>query len=108
MTNIDNNVGRPVVVSLGGGLDSWAMLLEGVRRGERIDTVVFIDVGAPGDPGEWPSTYRHIDEVVVPFCQKHGIEFVRIDHESYPVRDARSLFAWLEARKQIPARRQNC
>ncbi len=92
----------PRILSLGGGLDSWVMLLESVARGEAPDLVVFIDVGAPGDPGEWPSTYRHVDEVVRPFCAKHGIEFVRIDHESYPVRDARSLFAWLEARNQIP------
>ncbi len=33
---------------------------------------------------------------------QHGIEFAWIDGESYPVRDARSLFAWLWARGQIP------
>jgi hypothetical protein len=93
---------RPVVLSLGGGLDSFAMLVEGIARGERIDVVVFIDVGHPDDPGEWPGTYRHIDEVVRPLCARHGIEFVCIDHSNYPVRDARSLFAWLRARKQIP------
>lgn len=93
---------RPVVLSLGGGLDSWVLLLEAVRRGEHIDIVVFVDVGAPGDPGEWPSTYRHVEEVVRPFCVRHGIEFVRIDHERYPVRDARSLFQWLWDRDQIP------
>jgi hypothetical protein len=92
----------PVVLSLGGGLDSFTMLVEGVRRGERIDVVAFVDVGAPGDPGEWPGTYRHIDEVVRPFCAKHGIEVVVIGHDNYPVRDARSLFAWMEARGQIP------
>lgn len=93
---------RPVVLSLGGGLDSWAMLLEAVSRGERVDVVAFVDVGHPDDPGEWPGTYKHVEEVVRPFCAAHGIEFVAIDHASYPVRDARSLFAWLHARKQIP------
>ena len=97
-----DRVRHPRVLSLGGGLDSWAMLLECVRRGVRLDAVVFVDVGAPGDPGEWPSTYRHINEVVRPFCARHGIEFVQIDHTTHPVRDARSLFAWLSARKQIP------
>lgn len=92
----------PVVLSLGGGLDSFTMLVEGVRRGEQIDIVAFVDVGAPGDPGEWTGTYRHIAEVVVPFCAKHGIEYVEIGHDNYPVRDARSLFAWMEARGQIP------
>lgn len=93
---------RPVVLSYGGGLDSWVMLLEAVGRGEHIDVVVFVDVGAPGHPGEWPSTYRHIDEVVKPFCARHGIRFVAITHELYPVRDAKSLFQWLWDRDQIP------
>lgn len=92
----------PRVLSYGGGLDSFAMLLESVRRGELPDVVVFVDVGHPDDPGEWPSTYRHVREVVVPLCERLGIEFVTIDSSSYPVRDARSLFAWLEARHQIP------
>ncbi len=93
---------RPRVLSLGGGLDSWVMLLEAVGRGEAPDVVVFVDVGHPLDPGEWPSTYRHVYEVTKPFCERHGIEFVVIDHTNYPVREARSLFAWLQARKQIP------
>lgn len=102
---------NPVVLSYGGGLDSWVALLEGVRRGERIDVVAMVDVGfesehdsgGDGDPGEWPSTYRHVREVVRPFCEQRGIRFVMIDTASgYPVRDARSLFAWLHARKQIP------
>lgn len=90
------------VLSLGGGLDSFAMLIGALERGERPDVVAFVDVGHPDDPGEWPSTYRHIDEVVKPLCARAGIEFVTIDHERYPVREARSLFAWLSARNQIP------
>ncbi len=93
---------KPVVASIGGGLDSWTMLLEGVARGERIDVAAFVDVGHPDDPGEWPGTYEHLMTVVAPFCEAHGIELVIIDHEKYPVRDARSLFAWLWARHQIP------
>lgn len=102
-------IARPVALSLGGGLDSWVMLLEAVRRGERVDVVVFVDVGYnsedsenEGDPGEWPGTYRHIREVVIPFCELHGIRFVWITGDMYPVRDARSLFAWMHARHQIP------
>lgn len=92
----------PRVLSLGGGLDSFAMLVEGINRSDRPDVVVFIDVGHPDDPGEWPGTYRHIREVVRPLCEREGIRFVWIDSDAYPVRDARSLFAWLKARKQIP------
>lgn len=92
------------VLSYGGGLDSFAMLVAKVLDGEKPDIVTFIDVAdvEHRDPGEWPSTYRHIDEVVRPFCEEHGIEFVAIDSTRYPVRDARSLFAWLWAREQIP------
>lgn len=97
----------PKILSYGGGLDSFAMLLTAIARGELPDVVVFMDTGHPLDPGEWPGTYRHIDEVVRPICAQHGIEFVKIDHTNYPVRggtkgEARSLFAWWEARKSMP------
>lgn len=66
--------------------------------------VCFVDVGDPEhkDPGEWPAAYEHLAEVVEPLCRRHGIEFVWLTSRDYPVRDARSLFAWLKARKQIP------
>jgi hypothetical protein len=92
----------PRVISCGGGLDSFAMLLGAIEGSYEVDALVFIDTGAPGDPGEWPGTYKHLDEVVRPLCEKHGIEYVRIDHTNYPVRDARSLFAWHEARGSMP------
>lgn len=38
----------------------------------------------------------------MPLCAEHGIRFEWIDSTRYPVRDARSLFAWLAARQQIP------
>lgn len=95
---------RPKVVAYGGGLDSWAMLLDAIRRGELPDVVAFVDVADPmrEDPGEWPQTYAHLRHVVKPLCERQGIEFVIIDSERYPVRDARSLFSWLWARHQIP------
>lgn len=99
---------RPRVLSYGGGVDSFAALLESIERGEQPDAVVFVDVSDgspeadPTDPGEWQGTYRHIREVVIPLCKRHGIAFVWIDTTRYPVRDARSLFAWMWARGQIP------
>lgn len=92
---------RPRVLSSGGGLDSFAMLLLAVASNEKPDAVVFVDVADPEhlDPGEWPGTYKHLREVVMPFCERHGIEFVWLNT---PVRDARSLFAWMLARAQIP------
>jgi hypothetical protein len=102
---------RPKVLSLGGGLDSWAMLLDAEARGELPDVVAFVDVGDPDDreeqPGEWDGTYRHVEEVVRPWCRARGIEFVEISARTgYLIRPenqaARSLFAWLWQMGQIP------
>lgn len=102
---------RPKVLSLGGGLDSWAMLLDAEARGELPDVVAFVDVGDADDraahPGEWAGTYRHVDEVVRPWCAARGIEFVEISARTgYLIRPdnqaARSLFSWLWQMDQIP------
>jgi hypothetical protein len=92
------------VLSYGAGVDSFGMLLEALDRGERPDMVAFVDVADPEheDPGEWPATYQHIEEHVRPLLARERIPFEVIDSKRYPVRDARSLFAWLKARKQIP------
>lgn len=96
------------VLSYGGGADSFAVLLRAIEIGDLPDAVAFVDVSDgsperdPTDPGEWPGTYKHVREVVMPLCAAHGIRFEWIDSERYPVRDARSLFAWLAARGQIP------
>ena len=96
--------GGPKVLAYGGGLDSFTDLLLAIERDELPDAVVFADVGDPNglDPAEWPGTYRHLREVVQPLCARHAIPFVWLDTTSYPVRGERSLFAWLEARNQIP------
>ena len=99
------------VLSLGGGLDSWAMLLDAEIRGELPDVVAFVDVGDPEDrdthPGEWDGTYRHVEEVVRPWCAARGIEFAEISARTgYLIRPdnqgARSLFGWLWTMGQIP------
>lgn len=92
------------VLSYGAGLDSFAMLVGAISRGTPPDVVAFCDVTDPDqiDPGEWPGTYQHLREVVAPLCAQHGIEFEWLDTNRYPVRDARSLYAWMHARKQIP------
>lgn len=97
----------PRVVAYGGGLDSFAMLLAGIARGIRPDAVAFCDTGHPDDPSEWPSTYRHIDEVVRPLCAREQIEFACLDHGNYPIRagrkdEARSLFAWFATKRAMP------
>jgi hypothetical protein len=108
------------VLSYGGGLDSYGMLLDAIDRGELPDVVAFCDVSNgsleadPTDPGEWPGTYRHIREVAAPLCASLGIRFEYIDTVRYPIRRAgnwRSLFAYYQAKSQIPVcskRFRNC
>jgi hypothetical protein len=99
---------RRRVLSYGGGVDSFAMLLDAAARGELPDAVVFVDVGDGGPdldptvPAEWPGTYQHMREVVMPLCRRLGLRFEWLDGRRYPVRDAASLFEWLDARGQIP------
>jgi hypothetical protein len=108
------------VLSYGGGLDSFAMLLDAIKRGELPHLVVFCDVGDPNHekPGEWPGTYQHIREVVIPLCEQHGIEFVwivggvpRAGLESYqavlPIREGRPdeaecLWDWFFTKTSLP------
>jgi hypothetical protein len=91
--------GRIQVLSDGAGLNSWAMLLDAVQRGELPDYVVHVDTGYPGDPGEWPSTALHIVENIAPLCEMYGIPFLVLTGDDYPVRGARSLFAWLQGKR---------
>jgi hypothetical protein len=104
----------PQVFSYGGGLDSWAMLLDAIATGDKPDYVVHVDVGEPGVPGEWPSTERHMRDYVEPLCAEHGIEYRILTGEDYPVRPdkvtgrgAGSLFAWLEGDRGPDRPRKN-
>jgi hypothetical protein len=114
------------MLSLGGGLDSFAMLLWAVLKylatGDRSylpDVVIFADVtnnvvknnrranpsGFTPDPGEWPSTYRHIEEIVGPLCEKHEIEFGWLTTDQYPILPNagayRSRYAYAKALKMF-------
>lgn len=95
------------ILSSGGGLDSFAMLLGALDRGERPDAVVFADVGSCGEEGrdgEWPSTYRHLREVVIPLCARESIPFTWLGTDRYPIRGMESLLAYFEAKSIMPTR----
>jgi hypothetical protein len=93
------------VLSYGGGLDSFAMLVDALQRNEKPDICCFADVGDPQrlDPAEWPSTYRHLEEVVKPLCAANGIEFVWLTTDQLPIRGSRSLFGYFDAKHIIPS-----
>ena len=93
------------ILSTGGGLDSFAMLVGAIDRGEIPDLAIFADTGSPrGDDGEWPATYRHLRDYTMRLCEERGIEFVWIMTDDYPIRGRESLLAYFEATKTIPTR----
>ncbi len=105
--------GSPTVLFLGGGVDSFGMLVDAINRDDKPDWVVFCDVGDPQglDPAEWPGTYRHLRDVVIPLCDANDIKFEWLDTTRYPIRPRkaghdsrgpieahpghRSLFDWM-------------
>lgn len=97
---------RVRVLSYGGGLDSFAMLLDSIDRATPPQLVVFADVGDPEglDPAEWPETYDHIRDVAKPICAAAGIEFVWLDTRLMPIRGRRSLFDYYRHKSLMPAR----
>jgi hypothetical protein len=62
-----NEKGGMIVASFGGGVNSTAMLIGMVERGERCDLIIFADTG-----GEKPHTYEHIKEFSV-WLKAHGM-----------------------------------
>ncbi len=108
------------VQSLGGGVDSFTVLLLSIAAYEAAlaagdaaaaavalpDLVIFADVTDPdrNDPGEWPETYAHIRNVVMPLCAKYGIEFKWLDTTESPIRGRTSLFAYLRDMNLMPSR----
>lgn len=57
----------PVIAAWGAGVDSTAMLIELVDRGERVDAALFADVG-----DEHPETYAFIEQFR-PWLEEHGV-----------------------------------
>ena len=63
------------ILSFSGGKDSTYLLLELIRRGYRLDEVVFFDTG-----WEYPVMYEHI-ELIKEICEARGIKFVTLHPE---------------------------
>ena len=58
------------ILSYGGGTNSTALLLEWVKRGYRLDAVIFADTGS-----EQPKTYDFINNYIVPYCEENNLPF---------------------------------
>lgn len=80
---LENTFSNLTVLSMGLGQDSTAILFKIVfdaefraRYAPEKLLVLFSDTG-----NEHPFTYQYRDEVVIPFCQEHGIEFTTISSD---------------------------
>lgn len=66
---------QPVLVAYGGGVDSTAMIIELVERGERIDHVLFADTNS-----EKPETYAYIT-IFAQWLKKRNIPFSVVKYQ---------------------------
>lgn len=96
------------ILSYGGGLNSFAMLLYAIEHGNRPDFCVFADTGS-GNPsewsrdGEWFGTYRHMVEYAIPICEQNGIQFKWITQADSKVRGESSLLRYFEKLHVVPS-----
>lgn len=99
---------RVKILSYGGGLNSFAMLLYSIDQGVIPHYCVFADTGS-GDKetwsrdGEWYGTYRHIVEYAIPICEQYGIQFRWITQADSKVRGADSLLQYFEQLRIVPS-----
>jgi hypothetical protein len=92
------------VLSYGGGLDSFTMLMRSVELGMPPDIIVFSDVADAkhADPGEWPGTYQHIRDVAIPFAAYFKIPFFWITSDiNLDIGDAASTKHTVEVVKYL-------
>lgn len=66
------SVKKPVVVAYGLGVDSTAMLVGMINRGEIPDLILFADVG-----NEWPESYEYLP-VINAWLREHGAPEVQV------------------------------
>lgn len=83
------------VVSYGGGINSAAVVVGLVERGEHPDLVLFSDTG-----GERPETYAHIN-MMFDWCKHRGIQCVTVRNE--PESGDKTLEENCLRRKELPS-----
>lgn len=66
-----------MIVAYGGGVDSTAMVVELLRRGEKIDYITFADTHA-----EKPHTYEFIDTFNTWLGEHHGLSITVVRYQS--------------------------
>lgn len=66
------------IFSFGGGVQSNAVMVLQAQGKVNYDKFIFSNVG---DDSENPKTLQYIKQVTLPYCKKHGIEFVELRKE---------------------------
>lgn len=64
----------PTVLSYGGGVNSTALLIGLLERGEPLDLALWADTG-----GEWDETYSYIEEVTL-WAKDRGVDLIRVSN----------------------------
>jgi 3'-phosphoadenosine 5'-phosphosulfate sulfotransferase (PAPS reductase)/FAD synthetase len=82
------------ILSYGGGTNSTALLLEWIKRGNKLDAVIFADTGS-----EQPYTYEFIDDYIKPFCKDHKIPFELVHYKAGPKVGAVQKGDWEEGQR---------
>lgn len=92
--------GLKVSVHLGLGLDSTAILCAMHQLGVRPDYIIFSDTGS-----EWPETYKHRDEVMVPWLRSIGFPELVVTRrmESIKVKREETLLDEIQRTRTLPS-----
>ena len=81
---LETNYSDLTVLSFGGGQDSTTILFKLVLdkkfRARYISKNGKLLVLFANTHNEHPETYKYIEDIIIPFCKKHEIEFVKIDN----------------------------
>tara|TARA_R100000234_G_C4961653_1_gene162059 strand:- start:63 stop:875 length:813 start_codon:yes stop_codon:yes gene_type:complete len=85
---------RPIVLSFGGGTNSTAMLLEWVKRGNKLDAVIFADTGS-----EMPHTYDYIKKYIIKYCEEKEIPYHRVAYTAGPRVKGVKTGDWVEGQE---------
>lgn len=71
-----------IVLCLGAGVNSTTILVLFKHGKVDLNIAIFADTS-----GEHPETYKYLSEVIVPFCQKIGLECVTVKSDKPPLYD---------------------
>ena len=86
-----------VILSYGGGVNTFALLLKRQEWGIKLNHVVFADTG-----NEKPQTYEHMRRYQIPEIERQGLKLTVVRHPKW-----NSLLEYTLAKRKMPFRKTN-